>query len=273
MKFSRILLAGLAVLFVSAASAWSLPSITELIEKQDERFELKSDMTCKVNIVQRKANQGDKIIESIFYRRDRDDSFLIIMIAPDADKGNGYLRVGDNFWMYRVNTRTFQHINRDESISGTDMKSGDFEKRKMSELYKPALDANGKEKISSEKLGQIPVYKFEITAKVSDVTYPKEIFWVRQDNYLPLKVQAFSLSRVMASYMGQLPPLNGKKAVVFVTKGLALAFTGGNQAIKKLTKGVESKGGKVVGTGIIMWGSKDRDRQIDNVVETLVKSL
>lgn len=86
-------------------------------------------------------------------------------------------------------------------------------------------------------------------------------------------VQAFSLSRVMASYMGQLPPLNGKKAVVFVTKGLALAFTGGNQAIKKLTKGVESKGGKVVGSGIVMWGSKDRDRQIDDVVEKLVKSL
>ena len=235
MKFSRILPAILAVLFVSAASAWSLPSINELIEKQDERFELKSDMTCKVNIVQRKANQGDKIIESIFYRRDSDDSFLIVMIAPDADKGNGYLRVGDNFWMYRVNTRTFQHINRDESISGTDMKSGDFEKRKMSELYKPALDANGKEKITSEKLGQIPVYKFEITAKVSDVTYPKEIFWVRQDNYLPLKVQAFSLSGTLmqSAYYLQYTTVEGK--FIPVKQMFVDEFEKGNKSVMEMS--------------------------------------
>ncbi len=86
-------------------------------------------------------------------------------------------------------------------------------------------------------------------------------------------VQAFSLSRVMASYMNQLPPLNGKKAVVFVTKGLALAFTGGNQAVKALKKGVEAKGGTVVGTGIVMWGSKDRDNQINEVVDKLSKSF
>jgi len=86
-------------------------------------------------------------------------------------------------------------------------------------------------------------------------------------------VQAFSLSRVMASYMNQLPPLNGKKAVVFVTKGLALAFTGGNGAIKTLKKGVESKGGTVVGTGMIFWGSKDRDGQIDDVVAKLSSSF
>ena len=86
-------------------------------------------------------------------------------------------------------------------------------------------------------------------------------------------VQAFSLSRVMAAYMNQLPPLNNKKAVVFITKGLALAFTGGNQAIKQLTKGVESHGGKVVGTGMVFWGSKDRDNQINEVVEKLSKSF
>ncbi len=43
---------------------------------------------------------------------------LIVMSAPEAEKGNGYLRMGDNLWMYRRNTRTFQHINRDESIGG-----------------------------------------------------------------------------------------------------------------------------------------------------------
>jgi NAD(P)H dehydrogenase (quinone) len=85
-------------------------------------------------------------------------------------------------------------------------------------------------------------------------------------------VQAFSLSRVMAAYMNQLPPLNNKKAVLFVTKGLPLAWTGGSRAIAALKKGVETRGGKVCATGIIVW-NKGRDRQIADVVEKLSKSF
>ena len=86
-------------------------------------------------------------------------------------------------------------------------------------------------------------------------------------------VKAFSLSQVMAAYMNQLPPLDNKKAVVFVTKGLAMAWTGGNKAIRQLKKGVESHGGTVVGTGMVFWGSKGRDAQIDQVVDQLSKSF
>jgi flavodoxin len=86
-------------------------------------------------------------------------------------------------------------------------------------------------------------------------------------------VQAFSLSGVMAGYMNQLPPLNNKQAVVFTTKGLAMAWTGGNRAIKQLTKGVESHGGKVVGSGMVFWGRKDRDDQIAGLVAKLAGSL
>ena len=89
-----------------------------------------TDIRAKVTLTQQKVNQGTKNIEMIYYRRDSDDSFLIVMSAPETDKGNGYLRVGDNFWMYRRNTRTFQHINRDESIGGTNAHAEDFEKEK-----------------------------------------------------------------------------------------------------------------------------------------------
>jgi NAD(P)H dehydrogenase (quinone) len=84
-------------------------------------------------------------------------------------------------------------------------------------------------------------------------------------------VQAFSLSRVMAGYMKQLPSLQGRKVACFVTKGLPFAFTGGNSAISLLKKGVESRGGTVAGTGIVYWSNKDRDNQINDVVEKLSK--
>jgi len=165
-----------------------------LLSKIEKLQEMTSDVRAKVVFTQQKLNQGTKIIEMIYYRRDSDDSFLIVMTDPESDKGNGYLRVGDNFWMYRRNTRTFQHINRDESIGGSNAHAEDFEKRKLTELYAPSLDASNREILSEEVLGKIPVYRFEVKAKVHDVDYPKKIYWVRKDNDLPLKEQSFSLS-------------------------------------------------------------------------------
>jgi hypothetical protein len=168
--------------------------VTQMIRNIDETYALKTDASAMVVVTQQKTDQGTKVIGMQYYRRDASHNFMIVMTAPESDKGNGYLRVGDNFWMYRRNTRTFQHINRDESIGGTDAHGEDFEDRKMNELYQPLTDAAGQELFSEEKLGQIPVYKFEVKAKVNDVSYPKKIYWVRTDNNLILKEEAYSLS-------------------------------------------------------------------------------
>lgn len=165
-----------------------------LLKKIENNLEITTDIKANVILTQQKVEQGVKVIEMIYYRRDSDDSFLIVMSAPEAEKGNGYLRMGDNLWMYRRNTRTFQHINRDESIGGSDAKADDFERRKLTETYEFAKDEKGKEIISEEKLGQVSVYKLEIKAIVNDVDYPKKIYWIRRDNYLPLKEESYSLS-------------------------------------------------------------------------------
>ncbi|MFN4215912.1 MAG: outer membrane lipoprotein-sorting protein [Brevinematales bacterium] len=180
------------LLLVCFSSLWGITG-NEILSQIDKLYEIRNDITAKIKLTQQKE-ENVKIMEAIYYRRDSDDAFLIVMTAPDIEKGNGYLRVGENFWLYKRNTRTFQHINRDESISGSDARSGDLEKRKMSELYTVALDEKNKEKIEEEKLGNIPVYRIEITARAKDVTYPKQILWVHKNNFLILKAQTFSLS-------------------------------------------------------------------------------
>lgn len=180
--------------FLLVNPLFALPAISELLEKMEFNMEMTTDVRARVVLTQQKSSQGTKVIEMLYYRRDSDDSFMIVMSAPENEKGNGYLRVDDNFWMYRRNTRTFQHINRDENIGGTDAQGDDFEKRKLTELYEGSKDASGKDVISETLLGKIPVYQFDVTAKVNDVDYPKKTYWVRRDNFLPLKEQAFSLS-------------------------------------------------------------------------------
>lgn len=79
-------------------------------------------------------------------------------------------------------------------------------------------------------------------------------------------VQAFSLSPVMKAYMGQLTSLSNKKIACFVTKGLAFNWTGGNKAISLLKKSSESRGGTVIGTGIVHWSEALREKETTDLI-------
>ncbi|MBI5679643.1 MAG: flavodoxin [Methanobacterium sp.] len=79
-------------------------------------------------------------------------------------------------------------------------------------------------------------------------------------------VQAFSLSKVMNIYLEQIPSLQDKKIALFVTKGLRFEWTGGTRAIGQMKKICQSKGGIIMGTGIIVW-NKQRDGKIDEVAQ------
>lgn len=221
-------------LFIVSGSVFAAPGVNQILAEIDQIMDLNSDGTAKVKITQQKAGEGVKVYESIYYLRDKDDAFLIIMTAPEVEKGNGYLKQDDNFWMYRRNTRTFQHINRDESIAGTNAKGGDFENKKLTELYKPALDEAGEEIITETMLGKIPVYQFELTAKTEDVTFPQVIFWVRKDNYLPLKTEGYSLSGTLmeSAYYLKYTRIDGK--YMWVKAMFVDEFEKGNKAVVEI---------------------------------------
>jgi hypothetical protein len=118
--------------------------------------------------------------------------------------------------MYRPNTRTFQHVNRDESIGGSNAHGQDFENRKLTELYEGIKTGAGTDSIVEDKLGQILVYKFPIKAKVNDVDYPKKIYWTRRDNNLELKEECYSSSGTLmqTSYYQKYTMVNSKYVAI-----------------------------------------------------------
>ena len=227
---------------------FSLPKIKELLMQVDENQTLSQDLTGRIELLQKQVRQGVRKIEMVYYRRDKDDSFLIVMLNPNVEKGNGYLKVEDNFWAYRKNTRTFQHINRDESIGGTDINSGDLEQRKYTELYEGVI-SNQQEVISKERLGKINCYRFEIKAVEEDVTYPKQTIWVRQDNSAILRVENYSatgkhmLSQYYTKYTkikGKLFLLEGRNIDRF-EKGNATAFKISDVSLKEIKDNIFTK--------------------------------
>lgn len=82
-------------------------------------------------------------------------------------------------------------------------------------------------------------------------------------------VQGFNLAPAMAAYLTYLPLLKGMKVACLVTKQLKSAWTGGNRAIAKMKDVCEAKGGKVCGSGMVSWGSPQRERDIESLVNKL----
>ncbi|HLV10788.1 MAG TPA: flavodoxin family protein [Halanaerobiales bacterium] len=73
---------------------------------------------------------------------------------------------------------------------------------------------------------------------------------------------AFSLAPVMTAYLDQLSSLKGKKIACFVTKQLPFHWTGGKQAISRMKKICEAKGGTVYGMEIVIWS---KSKHIENM--------
>ena len=82
-------------------------------------------------------------------------------------------------------------------------------------------------------------------------------------------VQAFSLNPVMKAYLEKLPAISGKKVAVYVTKQLPLLQVGGTGAIAHMKKACAAKGGTVVGSEIVVWAEKKRDKTIKNCVDQI----
>ena len=218
-------------LFFAFAGLHADGLVSSLLLKIEDNLVLDSDLTAKIELTQQKVIQGTRKIQSVYYRQDKSDAFLLVNTAPESEKGNGYLRQGKNFWLYRRNTRTFQHVHRNESISGTDADVDDFEKVKLSEQYDPVVDANGEDVFEETTLGEVEVYQFDLIAKNTEAKYPKKRFWVRKDNALPLKVQSLSLSDglIETTYYLKYTKIGEK---FFVTKSLFLdEFEPGNKTL------------------------------------------
>ena len=86
-------------------------------------------------------------------------------------------------------------------------------------------------------------------------------------------VQAFSLSGVMQSYLGQAETIQGKKVAMLLTQHFPYAWMGGNRAIGQLKTACKVKGAVICGAGIVHWSKAGREKQIEEVVRTLSQSL
>lgn len=84
-------------------------------------------------------------------------------------------------------------------------------------------------------------------------------------------VNAFRLAVCMKKYMMSVPPIK-VPTICFVTKALPFKWTGGNSAIKTMKSHINSSGGNVLKSDIIVW-NKNRNNKIDQFVQDIKQEV
>jgi len=136
------------------------------------------------------GKRGSRIITSKSYSAGTKQSFTEYL-SPASEKGTKMLKLEKQLWIYSPTTdRTIQisgHMLR-QSVMGSDLSYEDMmDDRKLTDVYSARI-------LLEEKLGDRKVWVLELTAKVEDIAYHRQVIWVDTLRYVPLKQELYAKS-------------------------------------------------------------------------------
>ncbi|MBI9105878.1 MAG: outer membrane lipoprotein-sorting protein [Spirochaetales bacterium] len=146
-----------------------------------------TDFSCVYTFVSEKPGEETEVTQARMFRRDASGQFVMLILKPEYQKGQGYLKVDDNVWFYDPESRKFTHSSMKENVQNSEAKNSDMDGLSLSEDY----DVNSWEQ---GKLGNFDVYILNLVSKNDEVSYPKIKLWVRTDRTIVLKEEDYSLS-------------------------------------------------------------------------------
>jgi len=146
-----------------------------------------NDFSSVLTMVSDDPEEGREVRKVNQFRRDKDDKFLMLILEPKTQRGQGYLMIDENLWLYDPESRKFTHTSMKESFEGTDARHSDFRNHTYKEDYKVVSWEEG-------RLGKYDVFILNLKGRHDEVTYPFQKIWVRKDNSLILKIEDYSLN-------------------------------------------------------------------------------
>jgi hypothetical protein len=178
----------LGVASPTQAEPLSKERMVEVLRGIDDRIRASGDYKALVYLESRERDKPDTAQEALVYRRDADDSLMILFTKPKTEAGKGYLRLEKNLWYYDPTVGKWERRTDRERISGTDSRREDFDHSDLAGQYDPAF-------VGEESLGKFRVWHLRLTAKPKvDVAYPLVEFWIDEATGNDLKRQDFALS-------------------------------------------------------------------------------
>lgn len=189
-KISLFLL--LSLLSLSIFAQISTEKVEEgfkILEEVDNQMAYKGDYSCTASIIIQKPGKPNENLQYKMYERIGKEIFTMVQIFPDADKGKGYLKDGDNMWAYDPIGRKFSHSSLKDALGDSDINVDD-----MSNDDKRYRNNYNITDSHDEKLGNYDVTVLTLEAKTSKPAYDKTILYIRKDVKLILKQCDYSSS-------------------------------------------------------------------------------
>lgn len=194
------------VLMAAMAAAAFAQDAQKILKQLDDMQDFSgSDFAAVYTIVSTKPGEKDSVTQAQLYRRDTKDQFVMIILLPEVNKGQGYLREGDTIRFYDPTSRKFSFSSIKESIQDSEAKNSDLTLRSTADDYEVVSTTSG-------MLGKVPVWILDLKARTTEVSYERLVLYVRKDQTMLLKEEAYGVSgRLMrTTYFPKYVELGGK---------------------------------------------------------------
>ena len=164
------------------------PDFEQMLAEIDElgTFD-NSDFSCVYTMVSEKPGEDVSLTQVRLFRRDSEDQFLLLILKPEAQRGQGYLQLEEVVWFYDPESRKFEKSTLKETIQDSDTQNSDLDRSALSEDYRVVDWEEG-------TLGSFEVYILDLQANTTDVSYDKLKLWVRRDVPIILKEEDYSVN-------------------------------------------------------------------------------
>ncbi len=145
-----------------------------------------TDLSAEYTLVNRKPGGATSTTVAAMFRRDAKDQFVILILEPAIDKGKGYLKTGENLWLYDPADSSFTFTSAKDRFQSMCIRNSDFNRPNYSGNYS-VLSAE------KETLGKFECTVLKLEATNNSIAYPISKIWVSSDNLIR-KIEDYSLS-------------------------------------------------------------------------------
>lgn len=163
------------------------PDSTRILRNADSLVTfLDSDFSAVYSFEQGIPGQGTSRKQALVFRRDKDNTYLMVITKPQEDKGKGYLKSGNSLWFYDPVSRRFTFTSAKDRFQNMNARNSDFTRSNLARDYRVTGYAR-------QKLGRFDCWLFDMAAVSDDITFPKMKIWISDDG-LVRKTEDYSYS-------------------------------------------------------------------------------
>lgn len=132
-----------------------------------------------------KPNRKPVVNRTRIYRKE--DKMVVVFLSPAVQKGQSFVRNGDDMWMYMPKSKKIIRIGAKDKSMGGEASNIDIMRVDLAKDYYGTYV--GEEVVEGELC-----HKIELTAKQRLVAYDKIVYWISCNRELPVKREYYALS-------------------------------------------------------------------------------